>query len=49
MQTNIRLPACAAAIQEGDRFAKELKGGRSKRPFRYFDKGNMASSQEYAC
>jgi NADH:ubiquinone reductase (H+-translocating) len=35
-----------AAIQEGRYvgrlIAKELKGRKSKRPFRYFDKGNMA-------
>ena len=35
-----------AAIQEGQYvgrlIAKELKGQKVKRPFRYFDKGNMA-------
>ena len=35
-----------AAIQEGryvgQLIAKELKGRKVKRPFRYFDKGNMA-------
>jgi NADH dehydrogenase len=47
MQSGHPVPGVAqAAIQEG-RFvgrliAKELKGQKVKRPFRYFDKGNMA-------
>src|SRR4051812_722541 len=47
MQNEHPVPGVAqAAVQEG-RFvgrliAKELKGRRVKRPFRYFDKGNMA-------
>ncbi|WP_128970966.1 NAD(P)/FAD-dependent oxidoreductase [Bradyrhizobium tropiciagri] len=47
MQNEHPVPGVAqAAIQEG-RFvgrliAKELKGQKVKRPFRYFDKGNMA-------
>jgi NADH:ubiquinone reductase (H+-translocating) len=47
MQNNHPVPGVAqAAIQEGryvGRYiAKELKGRQVKRPFRYFDKGNMA-------
>jgi NADH dehydrogenase len=47
MQNDHPVPGVAqAAIQEGryvGRFiAKELKGRQVKRPFRYFDKGNMA-------
>src|SRR5262245_19119280 len=47
MQDNHPVPGVAqAAIQEGNYvgrlIAKELKGRKVKRPFRYFDKGNMA-------
>src|SRR5262245_33753613 len=47
MQNNHPVPGVAqAAIQEGNYvgrlIAKELKGRKVKRPFRYFDKGNMA-------
>jgi NADH dehydrogenase len=47
MQNEHPVPGVAqAAIQEGRYvgrlIAKELKGRRVKRPFRYFDKGNMA-------
>jgi NADH dehydrogenase len=47
MQSGHPVPGVAqAAIQEGRYvgrlIAKELKGRRVKRPFRYFDKGNMA-------
>jgi NADH dehydrogenase len=47
MQNERPVPGVAqAAIQQGQyvgRFiAKELKGRKVKRPFRYFDKGNMA-------
>jgi NADH dehydrogenase len=47
MQNEHPVPGVAqAAIQEGryvgGLIAKELKGRQIKRPFRYFDKGNMA-------
>jgi len=47
MQNGHPVPGVAqAAIQEGQYvgrlIAKELKGQKVKRPFRYFDKGNMA-------
>jgi NADH dehydrogenase len=47
MQNEHPVPGVAqAAIQEGRYvgrlIAKELKGRKAKRPFRYFDKGNMA-------
>jgi NADH dehydrogenase len=47
MQKEHPVPGVAqAAIQEGRYvgrlIAKELKGRKAKRPFRYFDKGNMA-------
>jgi hypothetical protein len=47
MQNEHPVPGVArAAIQEGRYvgrlIAKELKGRKVKRPFRYFDKGNMA-------
>jgi len=47
MQKGHPVPGVAqAAIQEGRYvgrlIAKELKGRRVERPFRYFDKGNMA-------
>ena len=47
MQNGYQVPGVAqAAIQEGRYvgrlIAKELKGREVKRPFRYFDKGNMA-------
>jgi NADH dehydrogenase len=47
MQDEHWVPGVAqAAIQEGryvgSLIAKELKGRKFKRPFRYFDKGNMA-------
>src|SRR5271155_3633348 len=47
MQNEHPVPGVAqAAIQEGRYvgrlIAKELKGRKGKRPFRYFDKGNMA-------
>jgi NADH:ubiquinone reductase (H+-translocating) len=47
MQDNHPVPGVAqAAIQQGRYvgrlIAKELKGRKVKRPFRYFDKGNMA-------
>src|SRR5262249_37559934 len=47
MQNEHPVPGVAqAAIQEGNYvgrlIAKELKGRKVKRPFRYFDKGNMA-------
>jgi NADH dehydrogenase len=47
MQNGHPVPGVAqAAIQEGQYIgrliAKELKGRKAKRPFRYFDKGNMA-------
>jgi NADH dehydrogenase len=47
MQNEHPVPGVAqAAIQEGQYvgrlIAKELKGQKIKRPFRYFDKGNMA-------
>ncbi|TMK12935.1 MAG: NAD(P)/FAD-dependent oxidoreductase, partial [Alphaproteobacteria bacterium] len=47
MQDEYPVPGVAqAAIQEGRYvgrlIAKELKGQKVKRPFRYFDKGNMA-------
>ena len=47
MQNEHPVPGVAqAAIQEGQYvgrlIAKELKGQKAKRPFRYFDKGNMA-------
>jgi NADH dehydrogenase len=47
MQREHPVPGVAqAAIQEGRYvgrlIAKELKGRKAKRPFRYFDKGNMA-------
>src|SRR5262249_24492193 len=47
MQNEHPVPGVAqAAIQEGRDvgrlIAKELKGRKVKRPFRYFDKGNMA-------
>ena len=47
MQNDHPVPGVAqAAIQEGRyvgrQIAKELKGRKVKRPFRYFDKGNMA-------
>ena len=47
MQNDHPVPGVAqAAIQEGryvgQLIAKELKGRKLKRPFRYFDKGNMA-------
>ena len=47
MQKGHPVPGVAqAAIQEGQYvgrlIAKELKGQKVKRPFRYFDKGNMA-------
>ncbi|MBV8401841.1 MAG: NAD(P)/FAD-dependent oxidoreductase [Acetobacteraceae bacterium] len=47
MQNEHPVPGVAqAAIQEGRYvgrlIAKELKGRQAKRPFRYFDKGNMA-------
>ena len=47
MQDEHPVPGVAqAAIQEGRYvgrlIAKELKGRKAKRPFRYFDKGNMA-------
>src|SRR4029077_15926558 len=45
-KTNIRPGVAQAAIQEGryvgGLVANERKGGGGKRPFRYFDKGNMA-------
>jgi NADH dehydrogenase len=47
MQSEHPVPGVAqAAIQEGRYvgrlIAKELRGRQTKRPFRYFDKGNMA-------
>jgi NADH:ubiquinone reductase (H+-translocating) len=47
MQNGHPVPGVAqAAIQEGNYvgrlIAHELKGGKAKRPFSYFDKGNMA-------
>jgi NADH dehydrogenase len=47
MQSDHAVPGVAqAAIQEGRYvgrlIAKELKGRKAKRPFRYFDRGNMA-------
>jgi NADH dehydrogenase len=47
MQNEHPVPGVAqAAIQEGryvgQLIAKELKGRKVKRPFHYFDKGNMA-------
>src|SRR5262249_50012276 len=54
MQNGHPVPGVAqAAIQEGNYvgrlIAKELKGREVKRPFRYFDKGNMAVvSKNYA-
>ena len=47
MQNGHAVPGVAqGAIQEGKYvgrlIAKELKGRKDKRPFRYFDKGNMA-------
>jgi len=47
MQNEHPVPGVAqAAIQEGRYvgrlIARELKGRKAKRPFRYFDKGNMA-------